>query len=194
MQARRVLGIDPGRRHVGYAVIDERLLTAGVWQFPPDVLPLVLPALVRQQAQTLLRRYQVDVLAIEDWVWYGRFVKEAPFVTRLIGALETLASQVLVVEYPADEWMRALMGYLPSLDPYGWERPSWKAQLRTEVGSRLHHQWPVMLHASAASAFHDSDAAGVALYAQAVQRTGCRLQDVSRRVPPRPRRRQQPHR
>jgi len=127
----------------------------------------VLPALVRQRAQTLLRRYQVDVLAIEEWVWYGRFVHEAPFVTRLIGALETLASQVLVVEYPTDEWMRALMRYLPSPDPYGWERLSWKAQLRTEVGARLHYAWPAILRVDATT-FHDSDAAGVALYAQAV--------------------------
>lgn len=44
MQTRRVLGIDPGRRHMGYAVIDERLLTAGVWQFSPETPALLPPA------------------------------------------------------------------------------------------------------------------------------------------------------
>lgn len=81
MQPLRVMGGDPGRRHIGYAVIAERLLTAGVWQFPAETPALLLPALVRQRAQTLLRRYQVEVPAIEDWVWHGRFVSEAPSVT-----------------------------------------------------------------------------------------------------------------
>jgi hypothetical protein len=46
------------------------------------------------------------------------------------GVLEMLASRVLVVEDPADAWMRALMGFLPCLDLRGWEPPGWNEQLR----------------------------------------------------------------
>lgn len=126
----------------------------------------------------------MDILALEEWVWHGRAVPEAPSVLRLIGALETLTSGVVMLEYPAGEWMRALMGYLPSRDPVGWERPQWKQLLRAEVGAQLGYAWPPV-RPSDGTAFHDSDAAGPALYAQAVQRTGCRLGNLNRRVPPR---------
>ncbi len=51
------------------------------------------------------------------------------------------------------------------------------------VESRIQYVWPPVSDSDPAT-FHGSDAAGLALYAQAVQRTGCHLGDLSRRVPP----------
>jgi hypothetical protein len=78
--------------------------------------------------------------------------------------------------------MRALMGFLPSLEIYGWQLPGWNEPLRAGAGSCVTHQGPPLPRLDAA--FHDRDAAGLSWYAQMVQRTGCLLQDQRCRVPP----------
>jgi hypothetical protein len=92
------------------------------------------------------------------------------------GVLETLASRVLVVEYLADAWMQALMDFPPALISTA-EPPGWNEPLRAGAGSCVKHQWPTLPRLNAA--FHDRNAAELSWYAQAVQRTGFLLQDLS---------------
>jgi hypothetical protein len=65
MQALRVMAIAPGHWHTRSVVIDEPLLTAAIG-VPGRDAPLVRPASVRQQTETLLRCYQGELLALQD--------------------------------------------------------------------------------------------------------------------------------
>jgi hypothetical protein len=65
MQALRVTAIAPGHWHTRSVVIDEPLLTAAIG-VPGRDAPLVRPASVRQQTETLLRCYQGELLALQD--------------------------------------------------------------------------------------------------------------------------------
>jgi hypothetical protein len=158
-------GFDVGSRYVGWAVLDERLVEAGVWDLTARRPWLTAEAYLRELAWPLYYRHGVRLLAIETYHWQGRWTTHAKDILPLIGALRSLKTRRLqLAEYQPDDHMRELMGYLPHARLRGSHE--WKRQVRVQVGLVLGYTWPAVKRSDPA-AFHDSDAASLAWVARA---------------------------
>ncbi len=112
----RVLGIDPGSRHTGYAVIEEResrlrLLSIGTVS-PGDSLPLPerLAAIHRGLAEAI-ERAEPDAVSIEE-VFHAENARSALVLgqARGVALLAAALRELPVHEYSASEIKRAVAG------------------------------------------------------------------------------------
>ena len=98
---------------------------------------------------------------------------------RCAGALLSLGQPLLRVRTTtAAAWMRDIMGALP--EARLWGSHAWKVQVRRQTGLMLGYAWPPVRPSNAA-VFHDSDAAGIALYARNIALMAARIQVSERR-------------
>lgn len=97
LPVRRVLGIDPGSRRLGWGVVERhgpRLTAraAGVLQLDPAE-PLELRLVeVHDAISTLLEEHQPDTVAVED-VFYARFPRAAIQLAHVRGVILLAAAQ-----------------------------------------------------------------------------------------------------
>ena len=90
-----VLGCDPGSRHIGIAVLGQKILLAEMWPFERgDIVQLC--SVLNRRVHGLVRRFGVDMIAIEGWEWHGAHTRETGNILMLTGAVASLSSQVLV--------------------------------------------------------------------------------------------------
>lgn len=154
----KILGIDPGTQHTGYAVLQQ---PPGKLELSGTLVPRnSLRGLERQlwllsRIGGLLLEFQVDILAYEEFVWRtnGRYVTGRSELERLIGGIQGLAlcnPYPVIVALPPSIWGQQLLG----------SKEHSKEQIAYAVNTRL------------GSAFlgnskdnHACDAAGLALVA-----------------------------
>jgi Holliday junction resolvasome RuvABC endonuclease subunit len=180
------LGCDVGSRYVGWAVLDDTLLAHGVWDLheTPDGWtpePWLVSKVGRESWQGLRGTFQVALLAVEVFHWRRSqpVIPEAALIQRRVGALFALGRPHLtVVGYSAATWMQAIMGWLPEVKL--WGSKAWKGQVRDQVGRMLDYRWPPVKPGDPRFA-HDSDAAGLALYARDVALMAARIRARERR-------------
>jgi len=117
----RILGVDPGTRTVGYAVIDPR---SDRWQAPFDYIECGIietdpaePVLARlgtiaETLQEIIAEFEPGVLAIEK-AFYGRNAASALKLGQARGAIMLLALQhgLGVAEYAPSEIKQAVVGH-----------------------------------------------------------------------------------
>jgi Holliday junction resolvasome RuvABC endonuclease subunit len=175
------MGADIGLRYCGWAVLDDALLAHGVWDLHEAPVGWTSEAWLTDQARRQIRRHRVALLAVEVFHWRRSqpVIPEAAVIQRHVGALFALGRPGLaVVGYPAATWMKSLMGWLPEAKL--WGSHAWKGQVRDQVGRMLAYRWPPVKPSNPRFA-HDSDAAGVALYARHVALMAARLRASERR-------------
>jgi hypothetical protein len=175
------LGCDVGSRYVGWAVLDDTLLAHGVWDLHETPDGWTPEAWLAAQAHQQIRRSRVTLLALEVFHWRRTqpVIPEAALIQRRVGALFALGRPHLtVVGYPAATWMQAIMGWLPEVKL--WGSNAWKGQVRDQVGRMLDYRWPPVKPGDPRFA-HDSDAAGLALYARDVALMAARIRARERR-------------
>jgi hypothetical protein len=179
------LGCDVGSRYVGWAVLDEILLAHGVWdlrEMPAGWTPVawLVSKVGRESWQGLRGRFQVELLAVEVFHWRRTHpvIPEAARIQQRVGALFALGRpRLTIVGYPAAAWMKGLMGWLPDARLLGSH--AWKSQVRDQVGRMLDYHWPPVKPSDPRFA-HDSDAAGLALYARDVALMAARIRTRER--------------
>jgi Holliday junction resolvasome RuvABC endonuclease subunit len=157
------LGIDPGVRYVGWAVVDDRLVEAGVWDLTDRLPGHTAESILRALTFSVCYQHAVRLIALETFHWRGRVSTQAPTMFQLIGAVRSLgrSRQWSIVEVRPADWMRGIMGYLP--EDRRLEHRFWKAQIRDQLGLLLEYDWPA--HKRSDPTFgHASDAAGIAYH------------------------------
>lgn len=116
-----VLGVDPGVKHCGWAVLQpgERLAAHGTLIPKSHLRGVERQLWLLSKLQNLIQAWQPGVLCYEEFVWRSdqEYVQGRPAMERLIGGIQGLA---LYPPYPV------VMGLLPS---------RWGQQL---VGQRSH--------------------------------------------------------
>jgi Holliday junction resolvasome RuvABC endonuclease subunit len=175
------LGCDVGSRYVGWAVLDDTLLAHGVWDLHETPDGWTPEAWLAAQAHRQIRRSRVTLLALEVFHWRRTqpVIPEAARIQQRVGALFALGRPGLtVVGYPAAAWMKGVTGWLPDAPLRGSH--AWKSQVRDLVGRILDYRWPPVKPSDPRFA-HDSDAAGLALYARNVALMAARIQASERR-------------
>ena len=180
------LGCDVGARYVGWAVLDDTLLAHGVWDLretPEGWTPeaWLVSKVGCESWQGLRGTFQVALLAVEVFHWRRTqpVIPEAARIQQRVGALFALGRPGLtVVGYPAAAWMKGLMGWLPDAPLRGSHAR--KSQVRDHVGQMLGYRWPPVKPSDPHFA-HDSDAAGLALYARNVALMAARIRASERR-------------
>lgn len=85
-----ILGIDPGTRHCGYAVVDLtggklQLVEAGLIKMKPEALQLQIPQMVEAFEQ-LFRTHSIDEVAMED-IFYAHNPKTVIKLAQFRGAI-----------------------------------------------------------------------------------------------------------
>jgi hypothetical protein len=175
------LGCDVGARYVGWAVLDDTLLAHGVWDLRETPDGWTPEAYLGHQAAQTLAASGVELLALELFHWRKDkpALPQASAVQRCVGALLSLGRPPLQVRTTtAATWMRDVMGTLPGARL--WGSHTWKVQVRRQTGLLLGYAWPPA-RPSDPAAFHDSDAAGIALYARNVALMAARIRASERR-------------
>jgi hypothetical protein len=175
------LGCDVGARYVGWAVLDDTLLAHGVWDLKEAAVDWQPEAWLAAQAHRQIRRSRVTLLALELFLWRRMQpgIPEAARIQQHVGALFALGRpRLTVVGYPAAAWMKGVMGWLPDVPLRGSH--AWKSQVRDQVGRLLDYRWPPVRPSDPRFA-HDSDAAGLALYARDIALMAARVQASERR-------------
>jgi len=175
------LGCDVGSRYVGWAVLDDILLAHGVWDVTEAPTGWLPEAYLPYRAAQTVAASGVELLALESFHWRKDkpALPQASAVQRCVGALLSLGQPPLRVRTTAAAtWMRDVMGTLP--EARLWGSHTWKVQVRWQTGLMLGHAWP-SVRPSDPAAFHDSDAAGIALYACNVALMAARIQVSERR-------------
>jgi crossover junction endodeoxyribonuclease RuvC len=116
MPARRVLGIDPGSRRLGWGVVERRgpalrALAAGVLQLDPAEPLEARLVEVHETIAALLDTHQPDTVAIED-VFYARFPRAAIQLAHVRGVILLAAAQAEreVVSHPPALVKRTIAG------------------------------------------------------------------------------------
>jgi hypothetical protein len=173
-------------RYVGWAVLDDTLLAHGVWDLhetPDGWTPeaWLVSRVGRGPRQGLRGRFRVELLAVEVFHWSRTqpVIPEAGRIQQRVGALFALGRpRLTVVGYPAAAWMKGVMGWLPDVPLRGSH--AWKSQVRDQVGQMLDYRWPPVRPSDPRFA-HDSDAAGLALYARDVALMAARIRARERR-------------
>ena len=155
-----ILGLDPGTRSTGWAVLKASVLREYGTLIPKNTLRGVDRHLwLLSQIQDLLATYQPGVLAYEEFVWishdntHDRYISGRPDMERLIGGIQLLS---LYTPYPV------LMGLLPA--KWGQQllgqRTHTKAQIAYAVNCRLKTTFKGDIYDN-----HACDAVGIALVA-----------------------------
>lgn len=85
-----ILGIDPGTRNCGYALLEleqgkMRLIEAGLIKMKPEALQLQIPQMVEALAH-LFKRYEIDEVAMED-IFYAHNPKTVIKLAQFRGAI-----------------------------------------------------------------------------------------------------------
>jgi hypothetical protein len=180
------LGCDVGARDVGWAVLDDTLLAHGVWDLhgiPDGWTPeaWLVSRVGHESWQGLRGTFQVALLAVEVFHWRRTqpVIPEAARIQQRVGALFALGRpRLTVVGFPAAARMKGVMGWLP--DAPLRASHAWKSQVRDHVGRMLDYRWPPVKPSDPRFA-HDSDAAGLALYARDVALMAARIRPRKRR-------------
>jgi Holliday junction resolvasome RuvABC endonuclease subunit len=175
------LGCDVGARYVGWAVLDDTLPAHGVWDLHETPDGWTPEAWLAEQAHRQIRRSRVTLLALEIFHWRRTqpVIPQAALIQQRVGALFALGRpQLTVVGYPAAAWMKGVMGWLSDAPLLGSH--AWKSQVRDQVGRMLDYRWPPVKPSDPRFA-HDSDAAGLALYARDVALMAARIRARERR-------------
>ena len=178
------LGCDVGSRYVGWAVLDDTLLAHGVWDLKEaavDWPPEAWLAPRRRDPAGAWPLLSVTLLALEVFHWRRTqpVIPEAARIQQRVGALFALGRpRLTVVGYPAAAWMKGVMGWLPDAPLRGSH--TWKSQVRDHVGRLLDYRWPSVKPSDPRFA-HDSDAAGLALYARNIALMTARIRASERR-------------
>jgi Holliday junction resolvasome RuvABC endonuclease subunit len=175
------LGCDVGARYVGWAVLDDTLPAHGVWDLHETPDGWTPEAWLAEQAHRQIRRSRVTLLALEIFHWRRTqpVIPQAALIQQRVGALFALGRpRLTVVGYPAAAWMKGVMGWLPDAPLLGSH--AWKSQVRDQVGRMLDYRWPPVKPSDPRFA-HDSDAAGLALYARDVALMAARIRARERR-------------
>ena len=164
-----IIGIDPGTRHTGLAVIDYNvgstpsILFLDTIEFAEVCDSIFLAAETYSAVKLVQHKFSPDLIAIEDFVFQGRITTyNALHVHRIIGALSVLWLTCPVVLYAAADWKHDLAG-LPRprqkhLTPTT-SKSMLDARVRQAVELRCDHVF------RGKSEQHCIDAAGVALVA-----------------------------
>ena len=116
-----IVGIDPGVRHCGYAVLrsDETLDIASTWAPHAGLRGVERHLWLLGRLQDLLKRYKPGLLCYEEFTWrtsddtQERYVTGRPAMERLIGGIQAMAIfppyPVLMPLYPS-HWGKQLVG------------------------------------------------------------------------------------
>jgi len=111
-----ILGIDPGSRHTGWAVLrwqgdEQRLLAEGRWSAPPKVALAARLAALARETDRLVERFAPDAAAVET-PYFGMNPRSLIVLAQARGAiLAALAARGLeVLEYSPAEVKTAVAG------------------------------------------------------------------------------------
>jgi crossover junction endodeoxyribonuclease RuvC len=111
-----ILGIDPGSRHTGWAVLrwqgdEQRLLAEGRWSAPPKVALAARLAALARETDRLVERFAPDAAAVET-PYFGMNPRSLIVLAQARGAiLGALAGRgVDVMEYSPAEVKTAIAG------------------------------------------------------------------------------------
>lgn len=153
-----MLGIDPGSRHVGVAILrGEQILHHEELRLDHD-LTMACSSL-RLRLVQLVRQYRVDLVAFEAMRFRAHATANAMAVLALTGVIRSLADQVPVREYRVEEWRTSLLD--GQAEP-GLASQAWKALVRGAVARAL------AVHEDALPpdpGGHIGDAMGIAIHA-----------------------------
>ena len=156
-----VLGVDPGKRNTGLAVLREReILLQEVLELPSDLTQAC--AILRIVLARHIATYHVTRLAFEEFGWEGHATSVSAATLALTGVIRSCAALVPVLAFRAVRWQTAITGQAP---PPIAGRPAgeWKRIILRSVCLHLGlnpEEW------GEDEGFHKSDAVGIALYAQ----------------------------
>lgn len=112
----RVLAIDPALRNTGYAVLekvgrDTKLVTYGVIQNKPKLLPSGCLVAIREQLNAVIAQHQPTVCAIESTIYVQSFRTAIALGTARGAALIAAAEHGLAIyEYAPREVKQAAVG------------------------------------------------------------------------------------
>ncbi|MCS7192663.1 MAG: crossover junction endodeoxyribonuclease RuvC [Armatimonadetes bacterium] len=114
---RTIVGIDPGTKQVGYAVIEEtdegwQAIDSGVFQFPSKLPVPQRLAMLFDELIDLLREYSPDCVVVEEPYVRPFGMKSALIVAQSVGVVKLAAFKigVPVASYPYTQAKRTLTG------------------------------------------------------------------------------------
>jgi hypothetical protein len=169
MREATILGLDPGSRHVGVAVLaGERVLVSEVWHLPTDLTRAC--AELWTSLAALLGRHGADLLAFETYTFYKDhgYIDTEVALCNVLGVIRSFAGWgggLRVVECTMMEWSARLAGQRPP---------------KRRDGGAGYHAWKRLVAGSGEllvrgqglswandKDYHRRDALGVALWASA---------------------------
>jgi len=110
-----ILGIDPGTRHCGYALIEAegtkmRLVEAGVIRMKPESLQMQIPQ-ITEAIEQIFKQHAIDAVAMED-IFYAHNPKTVIKLAQFRGAvmLKLLQEFGFFAEYTPLQVKKALTG------------------------------------------------------------------------------------
>ena len=156
-----VLGVDPGKRNTGLAVLREReILLQEVLVLPSELTQAC--AILHIVLNKHITTHHVTCLAFEEFGWEGHATSVSAATLNLTGVIRSCAAIVPVLAFRAVRWQTAITGQAP---PPIAGRPAgeWKRIIQRAVCLHLGlnpEEW------GEDEGSHKSDAVGIALYAQ----------------------------
>ena len=156
-----ILGIDPGTRHTGWAILqwNEQLVAYGTFIPKNTLRGLERQLWLLSKIQDILQQYQPHILVYEDFVWIShddkaeRYVTGRPEMERLIGGIQGLALQPpfpVIMNLLPSKWGQQLVG----------QRKHTKEQVAFAVNCRINTTFKGDIYDN-----HACDAVGLALVA-----------------------------
>jgi hypothetical protein len=134
-----VLGCDPGEQHTAFGVVGpdtvrhSSLLVRG--KTPWDAYCVAF----QDELTRLIATCAVEILAIENFRWYGEYAKVEPPIRELIGIARTFSRTIPVKVIDAREWSYAITGRKPATaKAHGLNAGRlWKHAIRVALATRF---------------------------------------------------------